>query len=72
MTGLHAVSLDQNECIGCGVCAQICPEVFSLNADVVASKVASALGAGRLILLTDVDGVKGADGNLISSIKQMK
>lgn len=44
-------------------------ETYNINADVVASKVASALGAGRLILLTDVDGVKGADGNLISSIK---
>ncbi|WP_027359645.1 acetylglutamate kinase [Desulforegula conservatrix] len=44
-------------------------ETYNINADVVASKIASALGAGRLILLTDVDGVKGADGNLISSIK---
>ena len=44
-------------------------ETYNINADVVASKVASAIGAGRLILLTDVDGVKGADGNLISSIK---
>ncbi len=44
-------------------------ETFNINADVVASKIASALGAGRLILLTDVDGVKGADGNLVSSIK---
>lgn len=44
-------------------------ETYNINADVVASKVASALGAGRLILLTDVDGVKGSDGNLISSIK---
>lgn len=44
-------------------------ETYNINADVVASKIASALGAGRLVLLTDVDGVKGADGNLISSIK---
>lgn len=47
-------------------------ETYNINADVVASKVASALGAGRLILLTDVDGVKGADGNLISSIKTVE
>jgi acetylglutamate kinase len=34
----------------------------------VASKVASALSSGRLIYLTDVDGVMDASGELISSI----
>ncbi|OQX20036.1 MAG: acetylglutamate kinase [Desulfobacteraceae bacterium IS3] len=43
-------------------------ETFNINADLVASKVAAALSAGRLILLTDVDGVLDAGGNLISSI----
>jgi acetylglutamate kinase len=43
-------------------------ETYNINADVVASKVASALNAERLILLTDVDGVLNAGGNLLSSL----
>ena len=27
------VTLDQDECIGCGSCEEICPEVFKLNED---------------------------------------
>lgn len=43
-------------------------ETYNINADLVASHIATALSAGRLILLTDVDGVMAADGGLISSI----
>ena len=43
-------------------------ETYNINADIVASKVASALDAERLILVTDVDGVLDADQQLISSI----
>ncbi len=43
-------------------------ETFNINADLVAGRIAGALGAGRLMLLTDVDGVMDASGNLISSI----
>lgn len=43
-------------------------ETYNINADLVASKVAGALGAGRLIFLTDVDGVLDGAKNLISSI----
>ena len=43
-------------------------ETFNINADLVASRIAMALKAGRLVLLTDVDGVLDADGRLISSI----
>jgi len=43
-------------------------ETYNINADVVASKIASALGAERLILVTDVDGVLDGDLQLISSI----
>lgn len=43
-------------------------ETFNINADLVACSIAMALSAGRLILLTDVDGVLDASGNLISSI----
>jgi acetylglutamate kinase len=43
-------------------------ETFNINADLVASRIAMALKAGRLILLTDVDGVLDAKGTLIGSI----
>jgi len=41
---------------------------YNINADVVAGKVAEALRAEKLILLTDVEGVKGADQKLIPSL----
>ena len=43
-------------------------ETFNINADLVASRIAMALNAGRLILMTDVDGVLDSDNKLISSI----
>jgi len=43
-------------------------ETYNINADLVASRIAMALKAGRLVLLTDVDGVLDAGGELISSI----
>jgi acetylglutamate kinase len=43
-------------------------ETYNINADLVASQIAMALKAGRLILLTDVNGVLDAAGDLISSI----
>lgn len=43
-------------------------ETYNINADLVASKVAGALASGRLIYLTDVDGLLDADGSLISSV----
>jgi acetylglutamate kinase len=44
-------------------------ETYNINADWVASKVAVALNAAKLILLTDVEGVMDKSGSLISSIK---
>ncbi len=43
-------------------------ETYNINADLVAAEMAAALPAARLILLTDVDGVKDADGRLLSSV----
>ncbi|MCK5311348.1 MAG: acetylglutamate kinase, partial [Desulfobacteraceae bacterium] len=43
-------------------------ETYNINADLVASNIASAIGAERLILLTDVDGVLDSDNKLISSV----
>ncbi|MEE8540229.1 MAG: acetylglutamate kinase [Desulfobacterales bacterium] len=43
-------------------------ETYNINADLVAGSIATALGAEKLILLTDVDGVLDSTGALISSI----
>lgn len=45
---------------------------YNINADLVAGRVAGALKAEKLILLTDVEGVKGKDGELISTIDVRK
>jgi acetylglutamate kinase len=41
---------------------------LNINADTVAGKVAEALNAEKLILLTDVEGVRAADGSLVRSL----
>lgn len=41
---------------------------YNINADLVAGAVAAHLGAAKLILLTDVEGVLDQDGKLISSM----
>ncbi|KIH76277.1 N-acetylglutamate kinase [Geoalkalibacter ferrihydriticus] len=43
-------------------------ETYNINADLVAGRIAGALRAEKLILLTDVEGVKDRDGRLISTI----
>jgi acetylglutamate kinase len=40
-------------------------QTFNINADTVAGAIAAALGATRLLLLTDVEGVMDKDGTLI-------
>jgi acetylglutamate kinase len=41
---------------------------YNINADLVAGKVAEALQAEKLILLTDVEGIKGKNGTLIPTL----
>jgi acetylglutamate kinase len=43
-------------------------ETYNINADLVAGKIAGALQAEKLILLTDVEGIKDREGRLISTI----
>ena len=43
---------------------------YNINADTVASAVACAIKAEKLITLTDVDGVKDANNNIIYEIFQ--
>jgi len=44
-------------------------ESYNINADLVAGKVAEALGAEKLILLTDVDGIRGGDGAVMPTLE---
>lgn len=43
-------------------------EAYNINGDTVAAEVAGALAAEKLILLTDVDGVRSGTGELVSTM----
>ena len=45
-------------------------ETFNVNADTAAGAVAGALKAERLLLLTDVEGVKDAQGNVLTDLNR--
>jgi len=47
-------------------------ETYNINADMVAGKIASALNAEKLILLTDTEGVLDKRKKLISSMNEKK
>ncbi|MBI1908973.1 MAG: acetylglutamate kinase [Deltaproteobacteria bacterium] len=44
-------------------------EALNINADLMAGAIAGAMKAEKLVLLTDVDGIKNRDGKLLSSLK---
>ncbi|MEO9827133.1 MAG: acetylglutamate kinase [Paracoccaceae bacterium] len=43
-------------------------ETFNINGDTAAGAIAASLGADRLLLLTDVSGVKNADGEVVTEL----
>ena len=43
-------------------------ETYNINGDTVAGAIAAALTADRLLLLTDVEGVKNAEGDVIAEL----
>ncbi len=45
-------------------------ETYNINADLVAGEIAAALHAEKLIHLTDVQGIAGKDGRLISTLSR--
>jgi acetylglutamate kinase len=47
-------------------------ETYNINADLVAGDVAAALGAEKLIHLTDVQGINGGDGRHISTLTKQE
>ncbi|RMG84190.1 MAG: acetylglutamate kinase [Candidatus Dadabacteria bacterium] len=44
-------------------------ETYNINADLVAGRIAGALKAEKLVLLTDVEGILDAEGKLISTVR---
>src|SRR5215208_5459100 len=64
-------SLDQNKFIPviAPVGAGREGETYNINADLVAGEIAEALHAEKLILMTDVAGVKDKKGELLSTLK---
>jgi acetylglutamate kinase len=44
-------------------------ETYNINADLVAGEVAEALHAEKLILMTDVEGVKDKKGEFLSTLR---
>ncbi|MGR3617013.1 MAG: acetylglutamate kinase [Paracoccaceae bacterium] len=44
-------------------------ETFNVNGDTAAGAIAAALKADRLLLLTDVSGVKNADGEVVTELR---
>jgi acetylglutamate kinase len=45
-------------------------ETYNINADLVAGEIAAALGAEKLIHLTDVQGILGDDGRLVTTLSR--
>ncbi len=43
-------------------------ETYNINGDTMAGAIAAALKADRLLLLTDIEGVKGADGEVLTEL----
>ena len=48
--------VDQDTCIGCGLCAATCPEVFELNDDGKAQAVADTTDENRDAVMEAIDG----------------
>ena len=47
-------------------------QTLNINADPFAASLAIALGASKFVLLSDVQGVKNADGELITTLSSQK
>ena len=44
------VNIDQEECIGCGSCHDICPEVFGLDEDIEKAYVVKTEGGPEALI----------------------
>lgn len=48
--------VDQNTCIGCGLCAATAPDVFEMNEDGKAQAIADTTDGNRASVLEAIDG----------------
>jgi ferredoxin len=51
----RVVTVDQDECIGCGTCERICPEVFQLNEETGTSEVIKPEGGPEDLIEEAID-----------------
>lgn len=49
------VQIDEDECIGCGTCEEICPEVFKLNTDTEKAEVIMEEGGEQDLIEEAID-----------------
>lgn len=45
---------------------------LNVNADTVAGAVAASLGARKLVLMTDIEGIRGPEGEVVSSLSRVE
>jgi ferredoxin len=50
-----AVHIDEDECIGCGTCEELCPEVFRLNTDTEKAEVIMPEGGPEELIEEAID-----------------
>ena len=49
------VCIDEDECIGCGTCEEICPEVFKLDLDIEKAAVIMPEGGPEELIEEAID-----------------
>ncbi len=49
------VYIDEGECIGCGACEEICPEVFKLNEETDKAEVIKPEGSAEELIQEAID-----------------
>jgi ferredoxin len=51
----NRVYIDEDECIGCGSCEEICPEVFKLNEETEKAEMIKAQGGPEDLIQEAID-----------------
>ncbi len=51
----RVVYIDEDECIACGLCQDICPEVFKLDDDQMVAKVLKPQGSPEELIQEAID-----------------
>lgn len=51
----RVVYIDEDECIACGLCQDICPEVFKLDDDQMVAKVLKPQGGPEELIQEAID-----------------